>query len=194
MTLLDITSSKRKAETFTLLFGLRPAEYHLREIARRSHLAPRTVQSELSALCKAGLVTSRKDGNRRYYRANLASPVYPDLRNIVIKTTGVVSVLASALQHPGIEFAFVFGSVASGEAAPESDLDLMVIGDVGLRELARLLTGVADAVGREVNPHVMSKDELQNRKRSEDHFVSSVLRSPRIFVIGSEHEFAELGK
>ena len=194
MTLLDITSSKRKAEIFTLLFGLGPEEYHLREIARRSQLAPQTVQSELSALCKAGLVTSRRDGNRRYYHANLACPVYADLRNIVIKTTGVVSVLSRALQHLGIEFAFVFGSVASGEAAAESDLDLMVIGDLGLRELARLLSGAADAVGREVNPHVMSKDEFRKRIRSEDHFVSSVLRSPRIFVIGSEHEFAELGK
>jgi len=121
--LTDIVSSRRKAEILRLLFGLEPKEYHLRDLARRSQLALRTVQLELVRLVSVGLVTTRRDGNRVYYQANRENPLYADLRNIVLKTTGLVSILGERLKSPGIELAFVFGSVATGLAKPESDVD-----------------------------------------------------------------------
>jgi uncharacterized protein len=194
MTLLDIVSSRSKAEVFRLLFGLDRGDCHLRELARRSGLALRTVQQELARLAKAGLVTARRDGNRMYYQANRENPVYGDLRSIVLKTAGLVGVLQGALQIPGIELAFVFGSVASGKAHAESDVDLMIIGTLGLRRVAQLLSGLAERVGRELNPHVMKSEEFARRKHASDHFISSVLDSPRLFVIGSEDELAKLGE
>lgn len=194
MTLLDIVSSKRKAEVFRLLFGLVRRDYHLRELARQSGLALRTVQQELAGLAKAGLVTARRDGNRVYYQANRDNPVYGELRGIVLKTAGLVGVLQGALRAPGIELAFVFGSLASGKAQAESDVDLMVIGTVGLREVAQLISGLAERLGREINPHVLTKAEFARRKRAAEHFISSVLAAPRLFVIGSEDELAKLGK
>lgn len=194
MTLLDIVSSKRKAEILRLLFGANPRDYYLRELARQSGLALRTVQQELVRLAKVGLVTTRRDGNRVYYQANKENPVYGDLRNIVLKTAGLTNALQTALRTPGIDLAFVFGSLACETARPESDVDLMVIGTVGLRRVAQLLSGLAEKLGREINPHVLTKDEFKRRKHSTDHFISSVLASPRLFVIGSEHELAELGK
>lgn len=194
ISLLDIVSSRRKAEIFRLLFGAEARDYHLRELARRSGLALRTVQQELAQLAKAGLVTAWRDGNRLYYEANKNNPVYGDLRNIVLKTAGLAHALQSALRTPDIELAFIFGSLASETARPESDVDLMVIGTLGLRRLAQLLSGMADKLGREINPHVLTKDEFKQRKHSADHFISSVLASPRLFIIGSEHDLAELGK
>lgn len=194
MTLLDIVSSRRKAEIFRLLFGADPRGYHLRELARRSGLALRTVQQELARLAQAGLVAARRDGNRLYYEANKENPVYGDLRNIVQRTAGLANVLQSALRTPGIDLAFVFGSLASEAARPESDVDLMVIGTVGLRRVAQLLSGSAEKLGREINPHILTRDEFKRRKQSRDHFISSVLASPRLFVIGSEHELGEMGK
>lgn len=193
LALLDIVSSKRKAEVFRLLFGVNRQDYHLRELARRSGLALRTVQQELARLVKVGLVTARRDGNRVYYQANQENPVYGDLRNIVIKTAGLAGVLQQALQVPEIELVFVFGSVAAGKAEPRSDVDLLIIGTVGLRRVAQLLSGCSERLGREINPHVMTKEEFGRRKHGADHFVSSVLGSPRLFVIGSEDELAELG-
>jgi uncharacterized protein len=194
MTLRDIVSSRSKAEILRLLFGLDRRDYHLRELSRRSGLALRTVQQELARLAKAGLVTARRDGNRVYYQANHQNPVYSDLRSIVLKTAGLVGVLQGALQIPGIELAFVFGSVASGKAHAVSDVDLMIIGTLGLRHVAQLLSGLAERVGRELNPHVMKSEEFVRRKRTADHFISSVLDSPRLFVIGSEDELAKLGE
>ena len=99
-----------------------------------------------------------------------------------------------ALQHPDVRVAFIFGSWAPQTARPASDIDLMVIGDIGLRGLSHLLAGLAAKIGREINPHVLSAGEFAKRKRTGDHFVSSVLATPRLFVIGSEHELAELAQ
>ncbi len=192
--LLDIVSSKRKAEVFRLLFGLDRRNYHLRELARQSGLAVRTVQQELTKLVKAGLVTSRRDGNRIYYQANQDSPIYGDLRSIVIRTAGLAGVLHRALEDPEIELAFVFGSLAAGKAEATSDVDLMIIGTVGLRRVAKLLAGCSERLGREINPHILTKEEFVRRKRTGDHFVSSVLASSRLFVTGSEDELAKLGE
>src|SRR5713226_6368883 len=98
MTLQDIVSSKRKAEILRLLFGVGARQFHLRELARQSHLAVRTVQQELARMVKIGLVTLRRDGNRVYYHANRKNPVYAELHNIVLKTTGLNNILLGALQ------------------------------------------------------------------------------------------------
>jgi uncharacterized protein len=191
--LLDIVSSRRKAAVLRLLFGVELKEIHLRDLARQAGLALRTVQQELAKLGSAGLVISRRDGNRVYYQANRNSPVYSDLRNIVLKTEGLVDILRDALQGADIELAFVFGSIAEGSAQSESDVDLMVIGPLGLRSLSKALHGTTLKLGRELNPHVFTKAEFVNRKHSEDYFISSLLASPRLFIIGTEDELAKLG-
>ncbi len=112
-TLVELLSSRVKAETFRLLFGTTGREFHVREIERQSGLADATVRQELKRLARLGVVESRRDGNRTYYRANTQHPLYPDIHNLVIKTSGLVDVLREALTDRGIRVAFVFGSVAS---------------------------------------------------------------------------------
>jgi predicted nucleotidyltransferase len=108
----------------------------------------------------------------------------------VLKTAGLTTVLEKALGTKGIRTAFVFGSVARGEEEAHSDVDLMVIGDVGLRELSRRLAGVSEMIGREVNPHALRPAEFSKRRASGDHFIASVMASPKIFVAGSEDDLA----
>ncbi len=194
LSLTDIVSSRRKARILCLLFGIEPREYYLRDLARHSKLALRTIQLELVRLVAAGLVTARRDGNRVYYQANRQNPLYPDLRNIVLKTDGLAGFLRGRLTSPQIEIALVFGSVAAGEAKPESDVDVMVIGSIGLRQLSKQLSGAALEIGREINPHVMTSQEFVNRRISGDHFAGSVLAAPRLFVIGTENQLAALAE
>jgi predicted nucleotidyltransferase len=191
--LAGILSSKVKAEIFRLLFGLAGQELHLREIARQSGLNVATVHHELQHLAKLGLVETRKDGNRVCFRANDHHPLYPDIHNLVLKTTGLVDLLREALTHEGIHLAFVFGSIASGEDKAHSDVDLMVIGTISLRQLGKLLSGVAARLGREINPHVFSTDEFAKRAKERDHFLTIVLAAPRLCVIGTNHELETMG-
>jgi predicted nucleotidyltransferase/DNA-binding HxlR family transcriptional regulator len=192
--LVDVVSSRVKAAILRLLFGLRPAELHLRELVRRSGLSVGTVQQELRRLVRIGLVLAQKDGNRVYYRANPAHPLHGDLRSLVQKTDGLVGVLEVALADDHIALAFVFGSVAGGEAGAESDVDLMVIGSIGLRRLAQHLSGVAERLGREVNPHILTPEEFKDRKKKRDHFLSTVLEGPKLFVKGSQNELEAMGR
>ena len=129
-----------------------------------------------------GVVEARLDGNRTYYRANPQHPLYPDIRNLVLKTDGLVEVLRQAIDAPDIELAFVFGSIAAGTAKAESDIDLMVIGTISLRRLSKLLSGIATRIGREIDPHVFSVEEIEQRKKLRDHFVSTVLAAPKLLV------------
>jgi predicted nucleotidyltransferase len=103
-------------------------------------------------------------------------------------------VLKSALTDKRIRVAFVFGSIARGEERAGSDVDLMVIGQLGLRDLSRLLSGIEEKIGREVNPHVLREEEFQKRIRAKEHFVSSVMEAPKLFVIGSQRELEAMGR
>ena len=192
--LVDIVSSRVKAEILRLLFGLNQPELHLRELARQSGLSLGTVQQEVRRLTRVGIVSARKDGNRVYYRGNADHPVYRDLCSLVLKTDGLAGVLRRALEGPEISVAFVFGSVARGDTSATSDVDLMVIGQASLRKLTSLLSGVGQRVGREINPHVMTPEEFVKRKAEHDHFVTSVLAGPKILVKGNEHELETMGR
>jgi DNA-binding transcriptional ArsR family regulator len=188
-----IVASRVKAEIFRLLLGLRRPELHLREIVRQSGLSLGTVQQELKGLTSVGLLKSRRDGNRVYFSANPDHPDHRELSALVLKTDGLAGVLGKALTDPEVQLAFVLGSIARGGHA-ESDVDLMVIGSIGLRGLTKLLSGVAEVVGREINPHILTPEEFRERKRSKDHFVTSVLAAPMLFVKGTEHELAAMGQ
>jgi predicted nucleotidyltransferase len=193
-TLEKLLSSRTRAEIFRILFGLNDAELHVREIARRAGCNEATARQELKKLTGLSLVTPRRDGNRLCYRADRDHPLFGVIRDLVLKTSGLADLLRDALRDQPIQFAFVFGSVARGETSATSDIDLMVIADIGLRKLAPLLAGLADVTGREINPHVMSISEYRRRVQAQDHFATNVLKGPRLFVIGDRDEFERLGE
>src|SRR5438034_4664076 len=193
-TLTELLSSNVKAEVFRLLFGLDGGPLHLREIERRSGLAVATVQQELKRLTRLGVIEARPDGNRTYYAAREDHPLYSEIRGLVLKTSGLADLLRNALKkEKGIRVAFVFGSLAQGREQAHSDVDLLVVGAVTLRQLSKLLSGMADKLGREINPMVLTQEEFQRRKRTGDHFLKSVLTEPRIFIIGDEHDLGAMG-
>ena len=192
--LAELLSSRARAEIFRLLLSGTGEELHVREIERRSGLNDSTLRQELRKLVRLDIVQSRRDSNRVYYRAKTESPLYPEIRNLVLKTSGLSDVLKSALTDKRIRVAFVFGSIARGEERAGSDVDLMVIGQLGLRDLSRLLSGIEEKIGREVNPHVLHEEEFQKRIRAKEHFVSSVMEAPKLFVIGSQRELEAMGR
>lgn len=187
--LSKILSSKIRAEIFHLLFGTADDELHMREIERRSGHAIGTIQTELKKLLHLDLVIKRRDGNRLYYRANKDHPLYSDIQRLVIKTIGLTDIFRKAFeQHPDIQVAFVFGSIASHNEKAGSDVDLMVIGNLGLRKLTKILSGLPEQIGREINPHVLSVEEFRKRKLNKDHFINQVIKAPKIFITGNRDE------
>ena len=193
-TLALLLSSGVKAELFRLLFGISNQELHVRELERRSGFALSTVRQELKKLEQLGLVTARRSGNRTYYHGNVSHPLYHEIHGLVLKTNGLVEVLQDALGIEGIRVAFVFGSIAGGVENSNSDIDLMVIGAATLRQIATRLAGLSDSLAREVNPHILTPKEFTNRRRSGDHFVSTVMAAPKLFVVGDADDLDAMGK
>lgn len=176
-----------------LLFGKQGLEVHMRELTRQTGLTLGTVQEELKKLESAELLIRRRDGNRLYFRANENHPIFPELRSLVHKTDALPETLAADLSDlKGIQLAFIFGSIAAGSASGLSDVDLMILGTVTLRQLAPVLRQSSQTLSREINPHVLSPTEWTARLRRADAFCSRVAAEPKIFLKGGADELGEL--
>lgn len=142
---------------------------HLRDAARQASLTPAALQRETSALVTQKILNPRRDGNRVYYRANTAHPLFPDLHGIVIKITGIAPALRDALLAvKGVDLAMIFSSIASGNARASSDMDLLILGEVGLREISPALRGITQNLGREINPICFTSTEWRDRSARGD--------------------------
>jgi predicted nucleotidyltransferase len=164
--------------------------WYLSELAQFLRTTPSSLQRELKTLVDSGILRQRREGIRTYFKAETRSPVFPELRGLLDKTAGLLPTLEQALEpfQARMECAFVYGSVARSEEHALSDVDLLVIGVVGLAELAPALRKVEGRLGREVNVTGYSAREFREKAAAGDHFLSGVLQSPRVFVKGSQRD------
>lgn len=179
-----------------LLF-LRPDEsFHGREVARRTGFPAGTITRELRKLADVGLLERESRGNQILYRANRASPVFEEVAGILRKTSGMADELSRALAPlaESIHVAFVFGSMASGNQQQGSDIDVLVIGAADFGSVVDVLYPLQRTLGREINPKVFSLSEWNAKIAAKNAFTSDVLEKPKLFLIGSHDELAELGR
>lgn len=179
------------------LLLLRPDQaYHVREIARLTGTVPGTLHKELSKLAKAGVLTKRQQGNQVNYQANSECVIYEELASILRKTSGVADVLANSLApiFDKIDIAVVFGSVASGKATQGSDIDLLLVGDLGFSEAVQPLYPAQDILGREINPKLYTAQEWAAAKKEGSAFVREMLTKPVIYVIGGKDDLGKFDR
>lgn len=194
MSILHTLFPKGRAEALRLLFQAPYREMHLRELARQSGLSIRAVQKEIAILGSIDLITIRKDGNRSYIRANPEHPAYPQLSAFIHKVDGLSEALEKAFEGvEEVEIAFIFGSVAKGEEKAASDVDLMVIGRIGLRALVPILRPIGLRFGREINPHLLTSEEWKEKYNNGDIFVYKVAHEAQIFLKGNANELKAMG-
>jgi predicted nucleotidyltransferase len=164
--------------------------WYLSELAEFLHTRPSSLQRELSSLEQSGILQQRKDGRRTYFKAETRSPIFRELRGIFEKTEGLIPSLRVALRpfENKIVFAFVYGSIARRQEHATSDVDLMVIGNVGLGDLAPSLRKAERRLGREVNVTNYSVDEFRKKVADGDHFLTTVLKGSLQFVKGEQRD------
>jgi len=168
--------------------------WYASELARRMGVPSSSLQRELRDLSEAGILNTHRQGNMVYYQANADSPVFPDLRGLLLKTAGFVDVLAGALKPVAakVRTAFVYGSIAAGAEKTDSDIDLMVIGQVSPADLALPLRRARELLGREINPTVYTAAEFAKKHAANDHFLKQVLDKPKLFVLANEYELGKI--
>ncbi len=179
------------------LFFLNPdQEYYFSEVVRLTGTRQGVIQRELKTLAEAGILNAEKRGRQKFYTVNRKHPIFRDLRNIIFKTFGVIGQIREALEPlvKKIKVAFVHGSFAKGEEISGSDIDLFVIGRTGLDEIVSALSSVEQALGREINPALFSEIEFKKKYSQKNHFLRSMAKTEKEFIIGTEDEFRRLAE
>ncbi|AFM27135.1 putative nucleotidyltransferase [Desulfomonile tiedjei DSM 6799] len=183
-----------RSSVLSLLFCHSDTSFYFREIERSVNMGRGAVQRELENLVNAGLVVRRKQGNHVYFQANPKSAIFPELRSLMVKTAGIADILRQALAplSERITFAFIYGSFAKGTETADSDVDVLFVGEAKLSEIVDLLMPAQQIMGREVNPSVYPLKEFSTKIAGGHHFLTSVVRDPKIFLIGDENVFRGL--
>lgn len=183
--------TKTQRQVLGLLFGHPDRSWYINEIVRKAGVGIGTVQRELEKLTSAGLLTVRKVGNQKHYQANTGSPVFQELRGIVLKTFGVADELRRALESVAakITVAFVYGSVARGADTAASDIDLMIVsGQLSYPEVISAIAEAETRLGRAVNPTLYSPAEISRKLAEDNSFLKRVAGQEKIFLIGSDDD------
>lgn len=162
---------------------------HVRALQRRTGLTPRSLQTELARLERLGVVGRETNGRQVRYRLKERSPRWAALRGLVRELAEPSDVLRDALADvPGIEAAFLFGSMARGTAVRESsDLDVFILHrELPEDLLARRTLDTGVLLGREVNIVTTNYYDLLERVANSSGFLPAVLRGPKQWIVGSD--------
>lgn len=177
-----------------LLYGRADQSFHFRQLARAIGTGHGALQRELRSLVEIGLIVRKTQGNQVLYPANSESPIFSELKSLMVKTAGIHDAIRSALAplSSQIEIAFIFGSVARQQERANSDVDLMVLGNIGFAELVSALGPAQRTLDPEINPTVFPVAEFRAKLAAGNHFLKSEMREKKVFVLGSEHELTAL--
>lgn len=190
--LTDLLLGTYRKKVLSVLLLHPDTDYHVRELARQTHTSAGTLHKELARLAAAGLLLRKAQGNQVRYQANQRCPVFPELAGLLRKTTGAADILANALAPLAPPLALLFGSVAAGTETASSDVDVLLIADLGFADVVRATHPAQAELGRDINPVVYSAQEFKRRVQERDPFVLDLLAKPKIFLMGTDHDLSQL--
>ncbi len=188
--------TKTQQRVLGLLYGKPDKSFYTNEIVRMAAMGRGTVTRELEKLTSAGILISSKEGNQQHYQANPDNPIFGELVSIATKTFGVADVVRQALTPVDgkILCAFIYGSVAKGEATFKSDIDLLVISDkLAYADLMECLVDAEKTLSRPINPSVYELEQFNQKWQEDNAFISKVMEQPKIWLKGSENDIGTSG-
>lgn len=189
--LSDFIVSKVRVKLLKIFFEDSKEMYHVRGLVRQTGEEINAVRRELARMEEAGMVRKEPRGNRLYYWARADYPFFPELLNMVCKTTGLgLAIRGNRGKLGKISFVMFSGEFARNLDRKTNDqVDVLVVGDVVLPELASLVRQEEAKRKKEINYTPMTKDEFEFRKTRRDPFILSILQGSRVMIIGDEQSF-----
>jgi predicted nucleotidyltransferase len=187
---IDALFPKTRQHLLAAIFGQPERWWYMSELAQELKTSPSSLQRELKELVHSGILQRRQEGRRIYFKAEERLPFFAELKGLIEKTLGVVPAITDVLRRFGgdVRLAFIYGSVATQQEKALSDVDLCVVGAVGLSQLAPVLRRLERRFRREVNVSTYTPAEFAAKLNSGDHFLSSILKCEKLFVIGDADE------
>jgi predicted nucleotidyltransferase len=180
-----IFGSKTRAKLLGWFFTHTDEEFFVRQLAPILKEDPTNLSREMAKLETLGILTSLRQGNLKQFRVNKGGSLFPELRGLVLKTTGIAGQIKAELESiEGIRLAFIYGSFAKGAETADSDVDLFVIGKISLDALDTVLQRLEKKLGRTINYVVYNRKEFDEKVTSRDGFVTDVLKGEKIVLTG----------
>lgn len=187
--LKDLFISKTRIKLLQVFLSNPGRIFYVRELVRAVEEQINAVRAELARMEKASMVTSEMRANRKFYGFRKDYIYYDELSRLVAKSKGLGGDIIKERNKLGkIRFASLSGSLIKRRPVGPTDVDLLVVGNVVLPQLAQLVKSNESSVGREINYTVMTDEEFTFRKRRGDPFIRNILEKPKVLLIGDEDE------
>ncbi|MGB5998987.1 MAG: nucleotidyltransferase domain-containing protein [Thermoanaerobaculia bacterium] len=189
--LADALFTTTQQRVLALLFGQPARSFFATELIELTGSGSGAVQRELKRLTSSGLITVTPIGKQKHYQANPDSPVFAELRGLVLKTVALVEPIRQALERLGdrITLALLYGSVVKGTDTAASDIDLLIVAEgVTLEDIYTVLAPVEAGLDRKISPALYTPQEFVERKESNSAFLTRVLSGEHLVLIGGEDE------
>jgi DNA-binding MarR family transcriptional regulator len=181
--------SKTRAKLLAIFLNSPGKIFYVRELVRAVDEQINAVRAELARMEKAGMVNSENRANRKFYGFRKDYIFQTELAGIIAKASGLGTDVISERNKLGkIKFATLSSGFIHRRPASANEVDLLVVGNVVLPQLAAIVKKAEDKIGREVNYTVMSEDEFTFRKRRKDPFVTTVIEKIGVVLVGDEED------
>jgi len=186
----NIITSKVKIKILELFFSDVTEMYHVRGVVRLVNEEINAVRHNLNRFEKAGILKKEPRGNRVYYWPRKDHAFFGDILSMVAKTTGLgAQIVANKRKIGSLSFVMFSGRFTrKKKRKAEDEVDVLVVGEVVLPELASLIRVEESKRGHELNYTVMSREEFDFRRRRRDPFLQSILYGGRVMIIGDEQD------
>ena len=184
-----------RAEILELFFKNPDREFYFREIAASLNKEPVAIQNYVNSLVDQNILQDERKGNMRFFKLNKNHPLYDDIKSIISKTVGLeykLKELVSVL--PKLEYAFIFGSIAKGKEYGDSDIDLLLIGEVDQNFLVEKISKLQSELSREINYQVYTKAEVVKKLAEKNEFFLNIFSEPIINLKGDHNDFNKFFK
>ncbi len=180
--------TRTQRQVLSLMFGHPERSYYANEVVRIAGVGTGSVQRELARLSECGLLTVIRIGNQKHYQANSASPIYIELRNIVLKTFGALDQLRTALSgfDGEIRLAFMYGPEVKSPVPAAHDINIVIVSDsLEYADVVGGLTGTENRIGRTIHPLLFKCGEFESLWAERNENVPGILTQPRIMLVGT---------
>ncbi len=185
----DIITSKVRIKILELFFSNLKELYHVRGIVREIGEEINAVRRELTKLEKDGILRKEPRGNRIYYSVRSEHVFFGDLISMVAKTTGLgKSIIENKNKIGKVSFIMFSGKFVRTKNRKDDDVDILIVGEIVLPELASIIRVEESKQNREINYTVMSREEFDFRKKRRDPFLLGILAGSRVMILGDEED------
>ena len=185
MVIEKLFTSKNRIKVLGYLF-FESEMLGVREISRKLGIAPSGIKREVDNLEELGII--KKMGGKIVI--DKSCNYINDLKNILIKTDYINEPIRNIFEKESVEFVVLYGSFACGEYTKESDIDLLVIGDISEEKVFDLVEDLERKIKRDVNPIVWTLENLNKNKKK--GFVQDIGKKNNIVLIGNKNEFERI--